>query len=296
MGTGQYKISFIVPIKSKLEIESFGKKFLKDSNTCSDTPVFFIAQDHKGLSESTSLRKLVYSIHSNPTKNSPYSGRNKGVLLSKNADYIVFIDINKTPIQEDWFNRLLLELDQKKTDMLVIPAKVSAPFSAFKLSQRFDCYNFQTPSTGDIDAKRAFPLSMWAIKTEFFHKVGNFLEVRSLGDIEWVTRAYKHNPLIRISELIQVEYTPRSGTRVFLKAVRMGFGKKQIYLHEGNWSALLFFGFKQLLPPNPLGQLHRMRARKYPYIKRDFVPFYLFTYASKFCYFWGLFKSKAPNE
>lgn len=233
----------------------------------------------------------------NDQKRSPYISRNLAILnLSKDSELVIFLDTNKLPVLKNWIKISIHELQEKSVQVLAADIDYSFQNDPPKLLALFDSYKYTSPCP-NIVSKTAFPLSLLVCKREVINTLGLFPEVRSLGDIIWTQLIFDNNFSVGCSQKVSVQYETRSGFAVFKKAVRMGFGNKELYrlgLKYDNKS-FLFYALRQLLPPSP-ATFRKIRQNPSPQIRGRVFNFYLLSYCYKLCYFVGILSPKPPRE
>jgi len=240
--------------------------------------------------------KFRINILYNEKVKSPYISRNIALQsMDSRSEMVILMDVNKLPVEKNWLPLLLKEFNEKQTDLLICQSINIKPNEEYTKLELFDILNYKTPELKDLIRKEPFPISLWMMKKTIFIEIGLFPPNRSLSDIVWTKRFFKENKKASISDGVWISYKPRRGKFVFLKAMRMGYGKRQQLNMKPR--KLICFLFKQLLPPNPRNLYKRIKEREeWPSMSNHLFVFYFYAYAYKLSYFAGAFLSSPPKE
>ncbi|WP_367390553.1 glycosyltransferase family 2 protein [Lewinella sp. LCG006] len=178
---------------------------------------------------------------------SPYPCRNKGIQHAR-GDIIVLLDSNCVPLEN--FFELGLKSLQDGNDVVGGQLRFIRSNS---LTSRYDqLYSTIRPTTNTFTS---LPGGCLFVSRLVFNKINLFLPcVRSLGDIEWTTRAYQAGFNLSITDQPIVSYQAKEWIPFCKKMIRLGRGKKEIYINNGGNLFSFYWGFnllKSFLPPNP---------------------------------------------
>jgi glycosyltransferase involved in cell wall biosynthesis len=185
------------------------------------------------------------------THKSPYLCRNAGMATAR-GEIIALLDSNCIPVS-DWLEQGLAELQQSKAAIVTGPIRYT--FSNRKtIAERID-YLYSYISADDLPQLTALSAGHLFFRKSLLGEIGYFLpRIRSLGDIEWTHRAYKKGFSFGFAEGALVHYPAKRLRAAVRKMVRLGGGRKALWLAEGKSLYSLVWirqiG-KNLLPPSP---------------------------------------------
>ncbi|MBK7429091.1 MAG: glycosyltransferase [Saprospiraceae bacterium] len=225
---------------------------------------------------------------------SPYVCKNMGVKLAR-GQFLVFLDASLLP-GKDWLNPGLNKL-RSNPNAIIIGNTVSSFDSrhptAYELldSLYLSPLDLANESSGTPGGNVFLSMETWKL-------VGEFMEVRSLGDIEWSARALNSGIKLVPEKDAIVYYTPKMKTSFIKKAIRMGKGRKALILSQKKnaMPLLVLFMFRQFLPPNPFTLYSTIQARNRAEYKGRFFEMYLVAWHFKLSYLRGIFTSNAYNQ
>lgn len=175
------------------------------------------------------------------SKPSPYVARNLGISLTS-TEIIVLLDVNAI-VQPGWLeNGLKLLREDNIVSGLALPP--AAPkLDAF---QRFD-YLHSVISPGSSGFLRALPATNLFFHKKVWEEVGPFREVRSLGDMEWTSRAYQMGYTLIADPSVAFTYPFKTGKSFSAKYRRLGGGHAENDFHRNK----IAYVIKNFLPPSP---------------------------------------------
>lgn len=208
-----------------------------------------IVVDNASTVDLSSLQQAYPQVKwlSESSMQSPYPCRNKGIQHAK-GELIILLDSNCEPLT-NFFSVGIASLN-KNCD--ICGGQLNLLHSKSPVS-RFDVlYSALRPTHEGITS---LPGGVLFVKREVLAKTGLFLpRVRSLGDIEWTNRAHQLGFKLGITAQPVASYNTKEWRAFCKKMIRLGRGKKEIYVHGGGslWDLRWCFRIlKSLLPPNP---------------------------------------------
>lgn len=208
---------------------------------------------------------------------SPYPCRNKGIQHAR-GDIIILLDSNCIPL-ENFLQQGLMSLAEGND---VVGGQLRF-ISTNSITSRYDqLYSVIRPTKNEITS---LPGGCLFISRPVFEKVNLFLPcVRSLGDIEWTNRAYEAGFKLSITEQPIAVYQTKEWIPFCKKMIRLGRGKKEIYVNNGG-NLFSFYWvikvLKNLLPPNPsfVSRMNELNLREKTQL--SIVSIFTFCYLTK---------------
>ena len=171
---------------------------------------------------------------------SPYVARNQGISNAK-CKIIALLDVNAT-VETGWLENALKIL----RDDVIVGGTVTRPdptnLDAF---QRFDYLHSVVISTLNEPIK-ALPGGNLFFYKKVWKDVGPFRKVRSLGDMEWTSRALKMGFELKVDPGIRFQYPFKTGKVFSAKYRRLGKGHAENDFHRFP----VWYVVKNLLPPS----------------------------------------------
>lgn len=223
---------------------------------------------------------------------SPYWCRNAGIREAR-GDILVLLDSNCVPTP-NWLKSGINSLKNTKAGIVTGPVRFNFSVPP-TLAEKIDyLYSVFTPE--DIASCEALPATHLFIKRQLFEDVGFFIpHIRSRGDMEWTHRAHRKGYSFGYAENAVVDYPAKTLPTAIRKMIRLGGGKKELWLHEKKslyhpkWILQIL---KNLFPPAPdfyqeMAQRNQDEGTRIPAI-----PLYLGLYLIKLCYAWGMLFKK----
>ncbi len=171
---------------------------------------------------------------------SPYVARNLGISNAK-CKIIALLDVNAT-VETGWLENALKIL----RDDVIVGGTVTRPDPAnLDAFQRFDYLHSVVISSLNEPIK-ALPGGNLFFYKKVWKDVGPFREVRSLGDMEWTSRALKMGFELKVDPGIRFQYPFKTGKVFSAKYRRLGKGHAENDFHR----FLVWYVVKNLLPPS----------------------------------------------
>ncbi len=181
--------------------------------------------------------RLLHSDH----RPSPYVARNLGIKKAV-GNIIILLDVNAI-VEPGWMEAALEILDRYSILAGVPKRPDPRNLDAY---QRFD-YLYAVIDPVDDKPLMALPATNLFFYKSLWEEVGPFREVRSLGDMEWTSRARNMGYTLMVDPEIQFHYPFKSGKAFAAKYRRLGGGKAENH----SVSFPVWYVFKNLLPPSP---------------------------------------------
>ncbi|MCB0638819.1 MAG: glycosyltransferase family 2 protein [Lewinella sp.] len=218
---------------------------------------------------------------------SPYPARNTGIKASRGA-WIILLDSNCIP-QPGWLAAAEAALragaDYAGGPLLfedIPPGDWTAQFDRL--------YAIITPE--EIPQRTSLPALNLFVRRAAFQEANLFIpHIRSLGDMEWTNRAHALGLQIGWSEKAVVQYPAKTGRAFRQKMVRLGRGRKELYLYAGHscWHPRWWWRVaKSFLPPSPLfvRRMQQLNTREQTGIPA--WPLVRLCWLTKICRGWGM--------
>lgn len=171
---------------------------------------------------------------------SPYEARNIGIEYST-KETIILLDVN-CEVTEGFIEKGLAIL---RSNMILCGIPIYRDKKLMTSWQKYD-YLYSILREEDLSFRKSLPATNLFFKRSVFDEVGEFKEVRSLGDIAWTRKAFDSGIELSISEEIQYYYPFKDKKEFIKKYRRLGGGE----VDTGKVKNLMFFVFKNVLPPS----------------------------------------------
>ncbi len=172
---------------------------------------------------------------------SPYAARNAGIEQASHP-VIALLDVNAL-VEAGWMENALGSVDSKT--ILSGKARRIDPGEA-DIFQRFD-YLHSVLDSSPEQVHTSLPAGNLFFYKKAWERIGPFREVRSLGDMEWTSRAFRMGYRLVVHPGVEFTYPFKTGKSFATKYRRLGGGhaENQFHRHPA-WYIL-----KNLLPPSP---------------------------------------------
>jgi glycosyltransferase AglE len=250
-------VSIIIPnLNNECRLAKLLDRVIEETMTCDlvDDGVEVIVVDNNSSDKSVAIAKAKgIKVFIENTENSPYSCRNLGIKESAGT-YIVLLDSNCIPMP-GWLQAICKSINKGEVENTVYTGNVMFEFSnSIHIFERYD-YLYSVIRAEDIAQRGALPATNLLFKATIIREVGYFIPaIRSLGDIEWTNRAYQAGIKLGYLEDMRVSYPAKTRLGFVKKMIRLGKGKKEVWLAKGNsflsWR-WIYNIVKSFLPPNP---------------------------------------------
>ena len=226
---------------------------------------------------------------------SPYWCRNAGIKAST-GEIIVLLDSNCVPVAT-WLKEGVKCFQALQSGILMGPVHFIFS-SAWTIAERLDyLYSVYTPE--DIRNSSGLPGGHLFIARQIFDQIGYFIpHIRSRGDMEWTQRAKKHGYSFDFCPNAIVNYPAKTLNKAMKKMVRLGGGKKELWIFEGRskyhplWILQIL---KNFLPPSPAFYREMAQRNRDEQTQIPPISLYLGLYLIKLCYAWGMLFKKLPR-
>lgn len=208
---------------------------------------------------------------------SPYIARNLGISNAK-CKIIALLDVNAT-VETGWLENARKIL----RDDIILGGTIARPNPAsLDIFQRFD-YLHSVVYWNLDESIKALPGGNLFFYKKVWTKVGPFREVRSLGDMEWTSRAQKMGFELKVDPGIRFQYPFKTGKVFSAKYRRLGKGHAENDFHRFP----LWYVVKNLLPPS-LAFVRNMQDRnRNERMGLSWLQIFLLCYWVKINYAWG---------
>jgi glycosyltransferase involved in cell wall biosynthesis len=271
-------ISVVIPHYNNLEkLDDCLTSLIQQSSSGFD--IEYIVVDNGSTLPLTTLKKkhseVIWLMET--SFQSPYPCRNKGIQHAR-GEIIILLDSNCIPLEN--FFELGLRSLVEGSDVIGGQLRFIRTNS---LTSRYDqLYSAIRPSKNLVTS---LPGTCLFISRPVFSKINLFLPcVRSLGDIEWTHRSYEAGFKLSITKEPIVVYQTKEWMPFCKKMIRLGRGKKEIYVNQGGNLFSLYWVIKVLknfLPPNPsfISQMNDLNLREKTQL--SIVSIFSFCYLTK---------------
>ncbi|HLT93329.1 MAG TPA: glycosyltransferase [Membranihabitans sp.] len=213
---------------------------------------------------------------------SPYMARNLGI-KEASTDIIVLLDVNAI-VQPGWLENALVHL---REDIILSGVAIRPNPRRNDVFQRFDyLHSVLDPyRTGSI---RALPATNLFFYKKTWETVGPFREVRSLGDMEWTSRAFVRGYKLIADPTVRFEYPFKTRAAFRRKYQRLGGGHAENKFHAHP----VLYVLKNFLPPSPTFVQHMHQINQNEGMELSRVQLFFLCYLVKINYALGFLKKK----
>ena len=213
---------------------------------------------------------------------SPYMARNLGI-EEANTDIIVLLDVNAI-VQPGWLENALAHL---REDVILSGVAIRPDPRRIDVFQRFDyLHSVLDPlRTGFI---RALPATNLFFYKKTWETVGPFREVRSLGDMDWTSRAFSRGYKLIADPTVRYEYPFKTSAAFRRKYQRFGGGHAENHFHPNP----VLYVLKNFLPPSPafVQRMHQVNQNEGMELTK--AQLFFLCYLVKIYYALGFLKKK----
>ncbi|PHN01471.1 glycosyltransferase [Flavilitoribacter nigricans] len=243
-------VSVVIPnYNNQVGLERCLNAVFKQTYSPGQTEVIVVDNDSDDQSVKIS-KKFPLRLLIRPEYRSPYWCRNAGIQQAK-GEYLVLLDSNCVP-SPDWLRAGVQALNNSGASVVTGPVRFQFSLNP-SFAEKID-YLYSVIRAEDIPHATGLPATHLFIRAPLFRDLGLFIpHIRSLGDIEWTNRAHQKGYTFGFAESAIVDYPAKNWKKAIEKMVRLGGGKKELWVAGGrSVYTLQWWGMivKNLLPPS----------------------------------------------